>query len=384
MLQMNKIVVCPDSFKGSLSAFKVAESITQGLREGGFDGEIVQCPLADGGEGMTDIITSRDIMTKVVVESCDALLRPVMGEYIVDEKTGTAFIESAKFVGLNMLDVAERNPLEASSQGLGVAIADACNRNYRNIYVTLGGSAVCDGGMGMLSALGVKFFDAEGNILKGNGREMNNITRIDNSELAIPGLRRFYAVCDVENPLLGINGAVNVFALQKGALPNELPVLEKGMENLVKKASEAGLDANQGALEKGAGAAGGLGFALYSFLGAHHLSGIDFILKRIDFNSLIADASLVITGEGKLDRQSFMGKVVGGVLQRAVKIGIPVIAVAGIIEDRTRLNHTGLKGIYEIGDPTMTLEQNMKHDITVAHLKSAGLSIAKAIASHGI
>lgn len=273
-----KIVVCPDSFKGCLPAREVAFIIAEKLRELHPETEIVELPLADGGEGTLEIVADKGYPVVREVETVDPLGRCFRANYNTDLSGKRAFIESARVVGLPLLSPSERNPLIATSRGLGEVIMDAFNHSCTEITVSLGGSATCDGGLGMLDAI-------EGDL----------------SEVV------FKIVCDVKNPLLGENGAVKVFAPQKGASIDDLPLLEKRMEDFVRATIERGLCKVSDAWKEGAGAAGGLGFAFQTYLNAETISGIDFIMKLTDFDKQLKDADLIITGEGKLDRQSLMG-----------------------------------------------------------------------------
>lgn len=335
-----KIVVCPDSFKGCLPAREVAFIIAEKLRELHPETEIVELPLADGGEGTLEILGENGYPVVREVETVDPLGRCFRANYNTDLSGKRAFIESARVIGLPLLSPSERNPLIATSRGLGEVIMDAVNLSCAEITVSLGGSATCDGGLGMLDAI-------EGDL----------------SEVV------FKIVCDVKNPLLGENGAVKVFAPQKGASIDDLPLLEKRMEDFVRATIERGLCKVSDAWREGAGAAGGLGFAFQTYLNAETISGIDFIMKLTDFDKQLKDADLIITGEGKLDRQSLMGKVVGGVLKSAGKRGLPVVAFGGIVEDKEQLLEAGLAEAYEISCPDLTLEENMKRDVVCENIR---------------
>lgn len=366
--KMRKILICPDSFKGSLTAPEAAEAIAAGLRRRGLVAEIVTHPLSDGGEGILDIGAFAGNISRRVT-TFDALGRLIEAEYRMDTTLNSAYIESARIVGLPLLGIEERNPLQASSMGLGMVIADACRSGCRDVYVMLGGSAVCDGGMGMLSALGVQFIDGSGNVLHGRGQNMQAIDSIKTVEdFARYSDVRFHAVCDVDNPLLGEYGAVNVFAPQKGADKQAMAILEHGMENFVEKSVTAGFGSHATAATAGAGAAGGLGYSMMAYLGAKPVKGIDMVLDITGFDKAVDGAEMIITGEGKLDRQSLMGKVVGGVLDRARRHNIPVVALAGFVEDKETLLTAGLTDIHEISDPTLTLVENMTKETAINNL----------------
>lgn len=366
-----KILVCPDSFKGSLSAQDAAAAISESLKEIFPDCEIKEIPLADGGEGTADIISGKypDIEEAEVLNAAGKQIRAT---YITDKEKGRAFIESAAVIGLPLLSEEERNPMKTSSSGLGQLIADAIGKGYEDISVSLGGSATCDGGMGMLTALGYEFYDKDGNLLSGNGDSLQKIEVIKTQKVneKLKGVK-FQVICDVENPLLGDYGAAAVFAPQKGALPEEIPVLERGLVNLMKKAANINNRSEELSNKEGAGAAGGLGYAFYTFLNGKHIKGIDYILAETDFNKYLPEADLIITGEGKIDPQSIMGKVVGGVTARASKYGIPIVAFGGKIEDYEELINAGLTDCFEISDPNLSLQQNMNPSVARKNLKKA-------------
>lgn len=368
-----KIIICPDSFKGSLSAHDVADLIAETLSEAfsEYDQtlEVVKFPLADGGEGTASILSNK-YPDKISVKTKDPLGRPIQVDYFANLEKGSAFIESASAIGLPLLSKEERNPLKCTSFGLGLLILDALQKGCDKITVSLGGSATCDGGIGMLKALGYKFLDRNQKELNCIGEDLNLIHKIEDSEIS-PILKKvdFSAVCDVRNPLLGEYGASPVFAPQKGASPDDVKILETGLKNYVGKTISFGFSQDSDAWKPGAGAAGGLGFSLQSFINAEYKSGIDFVLDSLDFNSRIKGADLIITGEGKIDRQSLMGKVLEGVLKRANLNNIPVIAVGGMIEDKEELMKAGILSIYEISVTSHSLEFNMKPEIAKQNLK---------------
>ncbi|MCH5235091.1 MAG: glycerate kinase [Muribaculaceae bacterium] len=336
-----KIVVCPDSFKGSLGAKEVAETISESLLGIYPNAEIIQIPLADGGEGTAEIIKKHRFPNEIKLKTHDPLGRELYATIHTDLTGKKAFIESAKIIGLPLLKEEERNPFKASTYGLGEVIQKAIDSGVEEITVSLGGSATCDGGEGMLQSLG----NWDKNLI------------------------HFNILCDVANPLLGKFGAVNVFSPQKGAKPEDLPVLEKRMEDFVEKLKQKGLCSEEDTKREGAGAAGGLGFAFQAILKAKTYKGIDYILDLTEFDNQIKGASLIITGEGKIDTQSLMGKVVSGVLIRAMKEKIPVVAIAGKIEDRNKILEAGLKETFEIIDKGKSLEKNMQPATTKKNIR---------------
>lgn len=337
---MKKIVVCPDSFKGSLSAKEVTQTIAKSIKEIHPEIEVIELPLADGGEGTAEILT-RILYPKIVfTKTHDPLGRVIKAKYYLDLSGKKAFIQSSDIIGLTLLTIKERNPLIASSYGLGEIIKKSIKNGVQEITVSLGGSATCDGGIGMLKALGDSY--------KGV---------------------KFNVVCDVNSPLLGEKGAVKVFAPQKGAKPEDIPILEKRLETFFKETHQKGYCGKDDAWKEGAGCAGGIGFTFLTYLKAHYVNGIDFILQSINFNDLIKGADFIITGEGKIDKQSLMGKVLTGVVREASKEKIPVIAIAGIIEDEELLRTAGIHAIYSIYNPKLSIEENMKTQIATSNLK---------------
>lgn len=343
-----------------MNATEVAESISLALKKFLHNVEIVSLPLADGGEGTLEIMKEFYHMNNTIVVN-NAIMQPTLVSYLSDHNQEKVFIESASIIGLPMIVPDKRNPMKASSFGLGETISHAINNGAKEIVVSLGGSATCDGGIGMLTALGFIFFDNFGNRLEGKGEDLHKIKSIDFSNV-IPGLNNvcFKIVCDVVNPLLGKNGTVNIFSSQKGAQDQDKPILEAGLINLANLAIKSGIDKNNNAGLEGAGAAGGLGYAFITFLNGLTFKGIDFILDITNFDNEINEADLIITGEGKIDRQSLMGKALSGILAHAKLRNVPVVGIGGSVEDKNELILAGLLDAYSISDSTLSLEENLK------------------------
>ena len=366
---LKKIVVCPDSFKGSLSAKDVADTIINNIRAIKNNIEIINLPLADGGEGTSELLYQKVFPIKRSTYAHDPLGRLIEVEYLGDMTGEKAFIESAAVIGLPLLNKEERNPLLTSSFGLGELIKDAINKGYKEITVALGGSSTNDGGMGMLSVLGYIFEDKDGNLLSGEGKSLSKETKIKVSDIKdLIKQTKFTTICDVTNTLLGENGATKIYAPQKGATEDEIEILENGMHNYVRALKKAFPGRMENLNQPGDGAAGGLGFALRTMLDSKNIRGIDYILDLLDFNSIIKDADLIITGEGKIDKQSLMGKVLSGVINRAKNFNIPVLAIGGSIEDRDILDRENLITYRAISDPSKTLAENMKKPIAIENL----------------
>lgn len=324
---MKKVVVASDSFKGSLSSFQVADAVGKGVLSAYPGCKVVKLAVADGGEGTVDALSVCIGGRKVGVRVNDPLGRPVDAYYLV--KDDLAVLEMSSASGLTLLSPDERNPSRTSTYGTGQLIADALSEGCRRFLVGLGGSATNDGGMGMLSALGFRFLDAEGNVLEGIGENLSAVYDIDSSQVSDEVKEsRFTVVCDVDSPFCGPEGAAYVFASQKGADSQMICELDRGLAHLASVVEEK--TGRSICSVEGAGAAGGLGGAFLAFLDADIRSGAEVILDMLDFNRIIADADLVITGEGRLDSQTLSGKLPYAVWKRASGKGLRVIAVCGV------------------------------------------------------
>jgi len=323
-----KILLAPDSFKGCLTAREVADALADGLRRMRPACATVHIPVADGGEGFCEAVLSARGGEWVHADTVDPLGRPMRARYAVCG--GTAVVETAAASGLPLLRPEERNPLRTSSYGTGLLIRDALVRGCREFLIGLGGSATHDAGTGLLSALGFRFLDASGQVLPGCGASLGRIASIDRSA-AHPALAaRFTAACDVDTPFCGPGGAAEVFAPQKGATPEQVRLLDAGTASFAEVIRKEILRCAQDDIQiAGAGAAGGIGGALHALLGARLQSGIDLVLDAAGFDAQLRDATLVITGEGRIDAQTARGKAASGILRRAQAAGVPVAAVGG-------------------------------------------------------
>ena len=326
-LPIRKILIAADSFKGSLSSAGVARAASLGVRRALPGCEAVEIPVADGGEGFTDAMLAARGGERHSLTVSDPLGRSVEATYGI-LPDGTAVIETAAASGLPLLKLEDRNPLLTSTFGTGELIRDALDKGCRDILLGLGGSATHDAGTGLLSALGFRFLDADGQVLTGCGANLERIRTIDRSAI-YPVLEsvRFTAACDVQTRFCGPEGAAATFAPQKGADAAAVERLERGTTSFAEVIAHSG--PHSGLDLPGSGAAGGLGGALAALLGARLESGIDLVLDASGFDALLQDADLVITGEGRIDAQTASGKAVWGVLQRARRAGVPVIAICG-------------------------------------------------------
>ena len=435
---MRKIIIASDSFKGSLTSLEVARAIEEGVKMVKDANEMeyaektkrdcrdcdIRCiEIADGGEGTAATLTrvlGGNIVKAIVSDPLGRMIEATYGIAAISGQK-TAIMEMAQASGLTLLKPSERNPLLTSTHGTGEMILDALNRGCKKFLIGIGGSATNDGGTGMLEALGFKFIDSNGRQMTGMcGGTINRIARI------IPPIlleeAEFIIACDVDTPFCrpnwqkeaegtegaegaegtegveevegtegaegaeevrkrdGSEGAAEVFGPQKGATPEEVVLLEKGMQslnNIIKR--DYGIDLSS---IKGTGAAGGLGGAFHAFLNGRLQSGIAVVLDAIGFEEQIKDADLIITGEGRIDSQTCRGKVISGITSVAAKYGVPVIAIAGIVDmDEKEIEEAGLKAAFPIGPRPQNesdLEYAMRPEVAS---KSISDTVAKALAS---
>ena len=325
-----KIVIAPDSFKGSLSALEVCESIEKAIYQVIKNVDTIKLPISDGGEGMVESLL-KDDGQRIFVDVCDPLNRSIKAEYGISNE-GVAFIEMASASGLPLLKKNERNPLKTNTYGTGQLIRHAIQEKHcTEIILGIGGSATNDGGMGLAEALGVGFFDKFGEKLTACGENLMKIRTINTDYLIIEkNVFNFTIACDVDNVLCGENGAAMVYGPQKGATPEMIAQLDGGLchfGHLLEALSSKNL-----ITRKGIGAAGGIALPLVVFCNASLKSGLEIVLDHLNFDKEIESADLVITGEGKTDAQSTMGKVISGIAKRCKKKDIPLIVVSGALE----------------------------------------------------
>ncbi|MGE0587936.1 MAG: glycerate kinase [Cyclobacteriaceae bacterium] len=320
------ILIAPDKFKGSLTAKEVCDAISNGLNSKFPQAEIINLPLADGGEGTAEILTFLSKGRIVPVRVNDPLMRAVESWFGISPDGTIAFIEMATASGLQLLAPQERDCTVTTSYGTGELIIHAMEFGAKEIILGIGGSATNDAGVGMARALGIKALDENGNILDGRGRELINISKFDFSG-EHPGISetRFTVLTDVSNPLYGQDGAAYVYAGQKGADEDQIKILDDGLRNFSQVASLTGFNSDF----PGAGAAGGLGAGSRFFLDAQIQNGISFISGFTQLEQKIKDADVVITGEGKVDQQTLSGKVVKGVADLCLSYNKKLIVFAG-------------------------------------------------------
>ena len=373
---MKKIVVASDSFKGCLSSMQVADAVERAVLQACPACDVIKIDVADGGEGTMDALQHTLGGHKIWLEVSDPLGRPVRASYVILEDGTSAVVEMAVASGLTLLSPEERNPLETSTYGTGQLIADALNKGCRKFLIGIGGSATNDAGMGMLQALGYRFTDAQGNVLCGCGESLEKVASIDASS-ASPALKEseFIVACDVDAPLYGPKGAAYVFAPQKGADTETVERLDNGLKHFSEVVAKSMDVIEEYAHTHGAGAAGGLGFGLMTFLNARLVSGINMVLDAIGFDSIIKDADLIITGEGRIDSQTLAGKTPYGVLQRAKLQGIPVVAIGGSVQlEPEETEAAGFASILQTTPPDTRIEDALNP-------KTASRNIIRAILS---
>jgi glycerate 2-kinase len=340
-----RILIAPDKFKGSLGAEEVAERISAGVRSALPRAEIELLPLADGGEGTAETIRRAREGEWVSCAAHDALGREIQTWYAWMAKSALAVLEMSAAAGLQPLLPDERNPVNASTFGVGEMLRAAAGHGAREIIVGLGGSATNDGGFGLARALGFRFIDRHGRELIGSVSTLLDLSRIEPpDDLSLP---RITAACDVTNPLLGPHGATRTFGAQKGATPEQLETLERSLTRLAEVAARIFQRDYRDVL--GAGAAGGLGFGLLTFCGAVMRSGFEVVADVIDLRAKIERADIVITGEGKLDRQTLAGKAPAGVARMARALKKPVFAIVGRAMDDPQVQQV-FEGIATLDD----------------------------------
>ena len=354
-----KVLVAPDSFKGSLTALEAAESIKKGIKKFDAQIEVDLLPLADGGEGTVQSLVDAANGEIIRKEVTGPLGKKVEAFYGLLTAQNTAVIEMAAASGLPLVPEAKRNPLKTTTYGTGELIAAALDKGVKKIIIGIGGSATNDAGVGMAQALGAKITDKNGNQLDYGGESLAEIDKIDLSTLD-PRLKEveILAACDVDNPLYGKNGAAYVYAPQKGAEQKMVKILDENLRKFNQIVLEE-LNINSNKIP-GAGAAGGLGAGLAVFLKAELKSGIEIILNSLDFEEKLKDVDLLITGEGRLDGQSINGKVPTGAGKRAKKLQIPVIALAGSLgEGVEKVLEHGVDAYFSIIDRPADLNKIM-------------------------
>ena len=377
-----KIIVAIDSFKGCLTSAEANEAAAAGIRLLIPDAEVIQIPVSDGGEGWLEAFHAAIGGELIELPVRDPLMRPVTAKYLKNGET--AVIEIAQASGLTLLSPEERNPMRVTTYGTGQLVVDAVRRGCKHIIAGLGGSATSDCGIGMIRAI-IDGFAKHGT--------WDDVHQLDNVQFTI--------ATDVTNPLCGENGAAHVFAPQKFAIKREkpkfvsvserehtrpkvkgaMPEMVHQLDERARKFAEVsarhfGFDRQE---EPGAGAAGGLGYAFLQYMNAICRSGIDLLLDTIRFDDLLSDASLVITGEGSADRQTLMGKLPFGILQRAKTHNVPVSLIAGRLADVEQLSTAGFSRVICINPPDLPIEEAMKPDVAKRNIADTVCSLIQSL-----
>lgn len=338
-----KVVVAFDSFKGCMTSVEACETAALAIRSCRPDAEVISMPLSDGGEGLSSCIARALSLPMVTVKVHGPLMDMVEARYAISTDGTTAYMEMAEASGLTLVPADKRNPMQTTTYGVGEMILDAAGRGCKHIVMGIGGSATCDGGRGMVDCL--------------------------RSHLPLPV--EVTVASDVDNPLYGENGAAYVFAPQKGATPEQVQLLDERLRRFADETVRLGIASPSLSSHPGAGAAGGLGYALMAYLGATLKSGIDLVLSIVRFEEALTDADLVITGEGCSDRQTLMGKVPMGVLRKARKHDVSVALLSGAIHDRETLLRAGFSHVASVNEgDNRPLHVLMQLDTATTNIKN--------------
>ncbi len=374
-----KVTIAIDSFKGSLSTFQAGEAVSEGIKQVYPDAEVNICPLADGGEGTVDAIIAATggKMVETTVHNPSGIM--IQSNYGIIPRTKTAIIEMSSAAGITLIDEASRNPLNTTTFGVGELILDAISKGCRKFIIGIGGSATNDGGVGMLQALGFEFLDKCGNQVAFGAKGLKDIVEIS-ADNAVKELKEcsFCIACDVKNVLCGENGCSAIYGPQKGATPEMIEEMDMWLHNyaaLTKKIIPVA-----DAAIPGTGAAGGMGFAFLAYLNGTLQSGIDLVIKETELEKYVKDADVVVTGEGRLDGQSYMGKAPIGVAKLAKKFAKLVIAFSGCVtDDAVICNEHGIDAFFPIVRTPCTLKEAMDADNAYKNLKDTAQQVFRLI-----
>ncbi len=364
-----RVVIAIDSFKGSMTSMEAGDSAAKGIKRVFPDADVSVRPLADGGEGTVEALT-----LGCGGELCDVTVTgptgvPVRCQYGIVRSTKTAIIEMSGAAGITLVAEKDRNPLYTTSYGVGEVIADAIGKGCRHFLLGIGGSATNDGGIGMLQALGFSLLNENGIPVRFGALGLEELTIIGEEHM-IPALKEcdFRVICDVTNPLCGKQGCSAIYGPQKGADPSMIIQMDKWLADYAGLAGKKYPNAR--ADQAGAGAAGGLGFALVTFLNASLESGIKLVLEETRLRNYVKDADIVITGEGRLDGQTVMGKAPIGVAEIAKEYGKPVLAFSGCVTREAVLcNEKGIDAFFPILRGVTSLEDAMDAENARANME---------------
>ena len=374
-----KVVIAIDSFKGSMTSAEAGHAAAEGIRRVCPDAEILVRPVADGGEGTVTALCEGLGGSFVDVPVTGPIGDTVTARYAVVHNGKTAVMEMAAAAGLPLVPTEKRNPLVTTTYGVGEMIRHALEQGCRDFIIGIGGSATNDGGAGMLQALGFSFLRGDGSTVPAGAAGLGELARIDTKHV-LPVLKecRFRIACDVTNPLCGENGCSAVFGPQKGADEDMVCEMDRNLRHFAEITRALYPDA--AADFPGAGAAGGLGFAFSVFLGGELERGVEVILSATDLDSHVRDADIVITGEGKLDAQTAMGKAPAGVAAAAKKYGKPVIAFAGAVGKDAHLLHScGIDACFSIVRGAVSLEEAMRRENAMSNLADTAEQVFRTL-----
>ncbi len=378
---MMRVVIAIDSFKDSLTSAEAVNAVKEAILKTDSNAEVIIKPLADGGEGTTDVFLSHYNAEPVETTVNGPLLKPVKAKYCIFNNI--AVMEMASASGLTLISPEERNPLHTTTFGVGEMIKDAISRGCRRFIIGIGGSATNDGGLGMLSALGFEFLDNNNSPVPNGAKGLEAIAEI-RTDKVIPELKEciFNIACDVKNPLCGNNGCTAVYGPQKGATPDMVKKMDRWMlhyADIVKEHFPSS-DINK----EGAGAAGGLGFAFSSFLNANLRPGIDIITESTGLEKEIMNADVIVTGEGRLDSQTVMGKAPVGIAKLAKKHNKKVIAFAGCVsDDAEKCNECGIDAYFPILRNITSLDDALNKENAYKNLSDTAYQVFRLIKSFG-
>ncbi len=374
-----KVTVSIDSFKGSLSTFQAGQAVAEGIKRAFKDAQVKVCPLADGGEGTVDAVVTATGGEIIETEVTGPLGKKIKSSYGIIPKRQTAVIEMSAAAGITLVEEKDRNPLNTTTYGVGELILDAIKKGSRKFIIGIGGSATNDGGIGMLQALGFEFLDGSGNQVPFGAKGLKEIAEIKlDKKVSELDECTFSIACDVKNVLCGENGCSKIYGHQKGASDEMIKDMDRWLENYARLTKEI-IPASDADVE-GTGAAGGLGFAFLSYLGGELKSGVDLVIKETDLGEYIKDASFVVTGEGRLDGQSYMGKAPIGVAKLAKEYEKPVIAFSGCVTDDARTcNEHGIDAFFPIVRTPCTLEDAMNTENAYNNLKDTAEQVFRLV-----
>ncbi len=374
-----KVTIATDSFKGSLDSVSAGKALSEGIKKVYPDAEITVRPVADGGEGTVDTLVTGTGGAFEDVTVTGPLSESITARYGIIEGN-TAVVEMSAAAGITLVPDELRNPLNTTTYGVGEIIKHALDKRCRSFIVGIGGSVTNDGGVGMLSALGFEFLGEDGNIIPFGAKGLDFLSEIrtDNADKRLSECE-FNIACDVTNPLVGEKGCSRIYGPQKGADEDMIVKMDAWLDRYADIAKSVNPDSDKN--YPGTGAAGGMGFAFMTFLGGKLKNGIKLILEKTHLEDYVKDADIVITGEGRLDSQTVMGKVPVGVAETAKKYGKPVIAFSGCVtKDAGICNEHGIDAFFPILRGVVTLEEAMKPDNAYANMRDTAEQVFRLYA----